>query len=284
VAAYHRPLDLRTALDVLATESVRIAAGCTDLFPATRAAALPGPILDITAIPDLRGVSRVRDGWRIGAATTWADILHADLPAAFDGLKLAAAEVGAIQIQNAGTVAGNLCTASPAADGVPCLMVLDAMVELRTASGARALTLADFLTGARTTALRDDEMVTAILIPEHAGRGRGTFLKLGARKYLIISIAMVAARLDVVGGVIAEAAISVGACSAVAVRLAALEQRLTGSPVGAAADLISADLVGPALSPIDDIRADAAYRKAAATELVRRAVATLAATPQDHAA
>jgi len=261
-------------LDLLARGPLTVAAGCTDLYPLTTAKTLPGDILDITAIPSLRGIAHA-DGWRIGAATTWTDILRADLPPAFDGLKQAAREVGSVQIQNAGTVAGNLCTASPAGDSIPALMTLDAAVELRAARGSRLLPLHDFLTGPRQTARAADELVTAVCIPAAAGQGHGHFRKLGARTYLVISIAMAAARLTFANGRIASAALSVGSCSPVAVRLTALERALVGLSPADAVRAVTRDTVAPALAPIDDIRADAAYRLTAATELIRRCVAAL---------
>ena len=89
MSAYHRPESLDEALGLLAEKNLRVAAGCTDLFPATQERALPWPILDITALPDLRGISQSMAGWRIGGATTWTEILRANLPPAFDGLKRA---------------------------------------------------------------------------------------------------------------------------------------------------------------------------------------------------
>ena len=284
MAAFHRPTDLTEALGVLAQGDVTVAAGCTDLYPATQAKALAGPVLDITAINDLRGITQTDAGWRIGATTSWSDLLTTDLPPAFDGLKLAAQEVGSIQIQNAGTLAGNLCTASPAADGAPCLMALDAMIELQSAKGKRTLPLIEFLLGPRRTALRPDELLTAIHIPNASAQGRSTFLKLGARKYLIISIAMVSVRLEITGDIIDRAAISVGSCSPVAVRLSELETSLKGCSATDPAALITPNLIAPALSPIDDIRADAAYRLTAATELTRRAISQLAGQKLGQAA
>ncbi|MBT6313556.1 MAG: hypothetical protein HOJ21_10170, partial [Alphaproteobacteria bacterium] len=155
---YFRPNSLAEALMFAERGGMRIAAGCTDLFPATQQQRLPGPILDITGIQALRGVSRTGNSYRIGATTTWTDIVRADLPPAFDALKQAALEVGAVQIQNSGTVAGNLCNASPAADGVPPLLALDASVELQSNRGVRSLPLGDFLTGVRQTALQPGEI------------------------------------------------------------------------------------------------------------------------------
>ncbi|OIQ65085.1 nicotinate dehydrogenase FAD-subunit [mine drainage metagenome] len=143
-------------------------------------------------------------------------------------------------------------------------------MELASLAGSRRLGLGEFLTGPRKTALRAGEILAAIHVPEV--RGQGGFLKLGARRYLVISIAMVAARIVAEGGIVTEAALAVGACSPVAVRLAAQEAALLGAPLAALGDHIRPDLVEPYLSPIPDIRADAAYRAGSATELLRRVV------------
>ena len=267
---YQRPDTLAAALRLIEGSDYRVAAGCTDLFPATERKILPGSILDITGIEDLRGVSETKTGMRIGATTTWSDIIKADLPPAFDGLKRAAREVGATQIQNRGTIAGNLCNASPAADGVPPLLTLDAHVELQSAAATRQLRLQDFLTGPRKTQKATNEILTAIHIPREALKGSGHFLKLGARRYLVISIAMAAARLQIEGGVVRHAAISIGSCGPVATRLPKAEAALTGHPLDPSR--IKDDMVLDAIAPIDDIRADAGYRMQAAAELVRRCV------------
>lgn len=283
---YVRPSTLDEALAV-AAQGARIAAGCTDLYPATTAQSLEQdqtlgarrPILDITGVSELRGVSSVDGDIRIGAATTWRDIASSDvLSHAFDALKEAAREVGGVQIQNAGTIAGNLCTASPAADGVPPLLVLDADVELRSRDATRRLPLSAFVTGPRRTAIRPDEILASIIVPPAAQRGRSAFLKLGARRYLVISIAMTAVRLVVEDDRIASAAIAVGSCGPTAVRLPEIEAALVGQPAEAnIAEIVETPRVAAALSPIDDIRGDAVYRIDAAAELVRRGVAALIA-------
>jgi CO/xanthine dehydrogenase FAD-binding subunit len=277
---YIRATSLSEALSVLADRAVTIAAGCTDLFPATERKILPGPVLDITGLPELRGVTRVSEGLRIGACTTWSDLIAADLPAACDGLKLAAREVGARQIQNRATLGGNLCNASPAADGVPPLLSLDAEVELAAAHGTRRVSLASYLTGPRQTVRQPDELLSAVILPDTALTGQGHFLKLGAREYLVISIAMVAVRLHVEAGIVRAAAIAVGSCSPVAARLPELEAALVGQSVD---DLrIDPELVTQHLAPIADVRADANYRLNAAHELVTRCIR--AARPKQVAA
>jgi CO/xanthine dehydrogenase FAD-binding subunit len=194
------------------------------------------------------------------------------LPGALLALQQAARQVGGRQVQVAGTLGGNLCNASPAADGVPPLLVLEAEVELASATGTRRLALQDFILGPRKTALKPGEVMTAILIPPHGLQGRSAFEKLGARRHLVISIAMVAARLVVEGGRLTDVAIAVGSCSAVASRLPRVEAALTGATVDQALGRVSAADVAASLSPIDDVRATANYRSHAAAELVRRAV------------
>lgn len=269
---YAKPTTVDEALALLGEDRWRILAGGTDFYPAQGAKPFRDNVLDINGLAELRGIAETHDHWRIGARTTWTDIVRHPLPAAFDALKSAAREVGSVQIQNVASVAGNLCNASPAADGVPALLTLDADVELRSAKAIRHLPLGAFILGNRRTALQPGEMVTAIRVPKRSAIGASAFVKLGARRYLVISIAMAAARLVVENGVVVDAAIAVGSCSAVARRLAGVEAALRGRPVDAA--LAEAVLSAPIdeLSPIADVRGSAEYREQAAREIVARAV------------
>ena len=267
-----RPQTLIEAVTALQAGPVRVLAGGTDLYPGA-GARLGGPFLDLCGIEGLRGITATSAGLAIGAATTWTDIADATLPPALGALQQAALQVGGRQIQNAGTIGGNLCNASPAADGVPPLLAADAEVELVSANGSRRLPLSEFLTGPRQTALRPGELLVAVHVPAAGLAGRSAFLKLGARTHLVISIAMVSARIVLERGRISSAAIAVGSCSAAAQRLPLVEAALVGAtPDGAARRVRPAD-VAAALAPIDDVRATAAYRLAAAAELVTRAVA-----------
>lgn len=268
---YLRPRTVNEACAALATEPMRILAGGTDIFPALGDRPLTGPVLDLSAVEGLSGIDLGADVIRIGARTSWTSIARATLPPALRALQQAAREVGAIQIQNAGTIAGNLCNASPAADGVPPLLALDARVELRSAAGRRELALADFITGYRKTARRPDELVSAILVPRGIEAARSAFLKLGARKYLVISIAMVAVIIACDDkGCIRDARIAVGACSEVARRLNALENALIGTKAepGLGVAIRPEHLAG--LAPIDDVRASADYRRDVVRTLIAR--------------
>ncbi len=270
---YHAPDNVTEALGLLRDGQMSIIAGCTDFLPALQDRTAPDNILDITRIEGLRGINITEEGWRIGAATTWTDVLKADLPPAFDALRLAAREVGSTQIQNRGTLAGNLCNASPAADGAPPLLALDTQVEIASATGSRVIPLSDFLKGVRKVDLTAGEMVTALIVPPIDTGARSSFLKLGSRTHLVISIAMAAAVITLRDGCIAKSTVAVGSCAPTARRLTALEDRVKGmSPTQLAlADLTSADLIAP-LSPISDVRGSAEYRVDVVPELCRRAL------------
>ncbi len=277
--SYWRPESIAEALEALATAPRTVLAGGTDYYPARVGRPCDEDILDITALTALRGIEAHDDHWRLGALTPWSALARADLPAWFAGLQLAAREVGGEQIQNAGTLGGNLCNASPAADGVPPLLAMDARVELASLEGVQRFPLTEFIQGNRRTARRPDQLLTAVLVPKpRTGRAGGHFLKLGARRYLVISIVMVGATLEVeADGRVAAARIAVGACAPVARRLPAAERALVGQPCD---DRLGAR-VQPEhlaeLAPIDDIRASAAYRSDVALTLVRRTLNELAA-------
>ncbi len=267
---FARPSTVDEASRLLAAGGWRVLAGGTDLYPGA-GRGLAGPVLDVTALPGFSKIEMAK-GLRIGAAVSWSSIAEARLPPALRALQQAARQIGGRQVQNAGTIGGNLCNASPAADGVPPLLAMDADVELVSEAGLRRLPLQDFVLGPRRTALREGEVLAAVLVPEAGLAGQSGFVKLGARLHLVISIAMAAVRLEVTGGVIDRAAVAVGACSPVARRLPAVEAALIGAGVCQAVERVRAGDVEAALSPIDDIRATAAYRREAAVELVRRAV------------
>ena len=269
MANYLRPHGLEEALGAL-QRPFTVLAGGTDFYPARVGRTIDEDVLDISAIADLRGISATSTGWRLGATATWGELIAAELPPLFNGLKQAARDVGGRQFQNAGTIAGNLCNASPAADGVPPLLALDAEIEIAHRSGARRVPLSAFITGNRRTVLMPGELVVAIHVPKPVDDARSAFLKLGARRYLVISIVMAAATLEISGGRVARARVAVGACSAVAQRLPALEAALSGAALDRSLGTqVAPEHLAP-LAPIDDVRGTAGYRNDAALTLLRR--------------
>ena len=292
--SYLTPTSLEAALSVLDAPSfadnseaavtkisaAKIVAGGTDFYPSIGDRPIKGPILDITRIAALSGIHETDFGWQIGAATRWTELVQTPLPPCFDGLKAAALEIGSIQIQNSGTLVGNLCNASPAADSVPPLLTLEAQLVLQSTKGKRLIRLEDFITGPRQTLLQPNELVTAIHIPRFSESSHSAFLKLGIRHYMVISICMVSVLLtpDNTGG-LSDARIAVGACSPVACRLPSLETKLVGQSVvgDTLANLVQPDDLD-ILTPIDDIRSSAHYRREAALTLLRRALVIAAGT------
>ena len=270
---YFRPNTLDEAVNVLASSGGQILAGGTDFFPALGDRPVTGTVVDISGLRELKGVIEEPEYTRIGGLTTWTEIVRTPLPRCFDGLKAAAREIGGIQIQNRATVAGNLCNASPAADSVPPLLTLDAEVELASNAGTRRLPLSEFIVGNRKTLRRPGEILSQIFVPRACENAASTFLKLGARRYLVISIAMVAVVLQKdANGIVADARVAIGSCSAVAQRLAKLESALRGAPLAEGLGSLAEGSHLEDLSPIDDVRATAPYRRDAALRLVQRAL------------
>ena len=269
---YLKPKTLNEAISVLASSGGQILAGGTDFFPALGERLPRSNIVDISALEEIRGISTDEHNIRIGGLTTWTELIRTPLPRCFDALKAAAKEIGSVQIQNRGTVAGNLCNASPAADGVPPLLALDAEVELTSSTSQRRVPLEQFITGNRKTERQPGEILTAVLIPRQLENAPSTFLKLGARRYLVISISMVAVVMQAEEGHVSNARIAVGSCSATARRLQDLEKVLVGKPAAQGlAGTVLPEHLSP-LSPIDDVRATAEYRRDATLTQIRRAL------------
>jgi CO/xanthine dehydrogenase FAD-binding subunit len=271
---YLRPKTLSEAVSALASSGGQILAGGTDFYPALGESLPKHDVVDITSLREIRGITADSQSFRLGGLTTWTEVIRTPLPRCFDALKAAAREIGSVQIQNRGTVAGNLCNASPAADGVPPLLALDAEVELVSAASTRRMPLAQFLTGNRKTQRRPEEILSAVLVPRTIEDASSSFLKLGARRYLVISISMVAAVVQADStGCVSDVRVAVGSCSATAQRLRDLERDLRGVALKDIAGSVKRGHLVP-LSPIDDVRATGEYRRDASLTLVRRALET----------
>ncbi|MBL1422002.1 MAG: xanthine dehydrogenase family protein subunit M [Alphaproteobacteria bacterium] len=275
--AYFTPTSLLSAVEMLDRGSVHIIAGGTDFYPALGDTTPDMDLLDLTQISELSGITQTATGWRIGAATTWSQLVVTKLPAYFDGLKQTALEIGSLQIQNVATLAGNICNASPAADGMPTLLTLNAEIELSSTSGQRILPLAEFVTGVRKIDLRQDELLSAIIIPKAEESSTSGFLKLGSRRYLVISIAMVAVVIALEDKIISDIRVAVGSCSPVAKRMIDLEKYLIGRDIDVLKqdNSIATELLKD-ISPIDDLRGTADYRMDSVAELCRRVILTAA--------
>jgi len=276
MTGFLRPDSIAEALEALDQPGVTVVAGGTDFFPSLGSQAFDGTVLDVTGLPELLAIGYGRDSISIGGGVTWSGIVTADLPRCFDALRQAAKKIGSIQIQNRGTIAGNLCNASPAADGIPPLLVLDAEVVLQSVNGTRRLALHEFVLGRRHIQRQSNELVISIRVPAGMSDAYSVFKKLGSREYLVISIVMVAVSLQIrrseEGPCISEARIALGSCGPRALRIRTLEEALRGTIAEPGISrLVKKDHLVE-FSPIDDVRASANYRVDAALILVRDAL------------
>ncbi|MEI2689398.1 MAG: FAD binding domain-containing protein [Anaerolineae bacterium] len=277
---YYQPTTLSEALALLSQhgEQARVIAGGTDLIiELERGVRRQQVLIDITRIPGLDSIGASGEEFTLGPLVTHNDVVASPLlvEQAFP-LAQASWEVGAPQIRNRGTVAGNLITASPANDTITPLWALDGAVTLASAQrGERRLPFDQFFLGVRRTAMQPDEMLVAIHLRALPAHARGAFIKLGLRRAQAISLVNAAAVLDFDGDTVARARITLGAVAPTIVRAEAAEASLLGQPLSDAAIAQAAELAAQAARPIDDLRASAGYRRAMARVLVERALRQL---------
>ena len=264
---YFQPTTIEQVIAALAegNGSARIVAGATDLILELEAGIHPDvqTLIDVTRIPDLDTISLGEDGHiHLGPMVSHNDCAGSALivERAFP-LAQACWEVGAPQIRNRGTIAGNLITASPANDTITPLMALGASVKLLSIRGERTVALSDFFTGVRKTVLQPDEMLVEIFFPALQEDQRGMFYKVGLRKAQAISVLNLAAVLSFDGAVVTEAAVTLGAVAPTIVHAQAAEQYLIGKSLDLDVIEQAAALTIEAARPIDDLRGSAAYRR-----------------------
>ncbi|RME81063.1 MAG: hypothetical protein D6775_14565, partial [Caldilineae bacterium] len=181
-------------------------------------------------------------------------------------------EIGAPQIRNRGTIAGNIATASPANDTIPALMVLGAELTLASVRGLRTVALRDFFQGVRKTVLAADEMITDISFPLPSATTRGVFIKVGLRRAQAISLVNLAAVLDFDGEIVRDARLAFGSVAPTVVRATSAEAVLVGESLTPRRIERAAEAVQEDISPIDDVRGSAAYRRHLADVITRRAL------------
>lgn len=273
-----RPRSLDEALRHLGEDSDLVpTAGCTDLM-------VRGPealhrmdrVIDLLAIPELRGIHEVDGGVEIGATTTFSEIRRSQgIRETFPILAAAAGQVGGWQIQNRATLGGNVANASPAGDSLPVLLALDAVIVAAGPQGFREIPYAAFHTSYRKTALEPGEIIARVRLPHP--RGIQAFRKVGTREAQAISKVVAALVLVREEDRIADLRLAAGSVAPTPVRLPAAEDALRGMALGPEAADIAGREAAREVKPIDDVRSTADYRRFALERVVRRMM--LALTP-----
>ena len=262
---YIAPATAAEAVKLLGENSghARALAGGTDLIVDLKHD--PGSIdllVDVSRIPEFRGIEETDDGLRIGSMTTFGEIMAHPvclemMPAVVD----AAHTVGAVQTRNLGTVGGNLVTCVPSADSAPSLMVLDARVTVIGSDGAREMPIEEFFVGPRKTVLEPDELLQSLLIPKTSLGKPSHFLKHGLRKGQALALVNAAAALQLDGDKIAEPRLALGAVYPTPLRCTEAEAFLDGKPATEEVVSEAADIAVSEIKPIDDFRSSAKYRR-----------------------
>jgi len=267
---YYTTTSLEETLSLLAQhgDHARIVAGGTDIMLELERGARPeiDTLIDITRVPDLDQIQHGNDTIQLGALVTHNHVVASDMILQY-GLPLAQAswEVGAPQIRNRATVAGNIITASPANDTITALMALQASVTLRSSTSERIIPLSEFYVGYRQTVLQPHEMLTSIQFPALQANQGGIFLKLALRRAQAISVIDVAAVLTFAEAnnrqsTITDAVLTIGCVAPTIIRLTEAEEYLTGKSLSSDVLQEVGAIAAEIPTPIDDVRGSATYR------------------------
>lgn len=265
IAPVHQPRTLDEAVAQRAVHPfATVIAGGTDVMVYIEGGSLsPSMLIDLWKLDELRGISESAGVTRIGALSTWTDVAnHAGMvPALTD----CARTIGAAQIQNRGTVGGNIVNASPAGDSLPMWLVLDAVFEVRSWRGTRKIPAASFWQGYKRIALAQDELLIAVHVPSPVGQVR--YRKVGTRLAQAISKVVLGVRVAVEGDRVTEARIAFGSVGPVPARAVEVEALLVGKPL--TEGNVDAAVAALVIKPIDDVRSTADYRNEVARRILR---------------
>jgi len=261
-------------LDALDRDGAHLLSGGTDLLVKMRSGLVrPKSLVDVSRVAALRGIEGTEKALRIGAATPFAEILAskevgARAPLLADVVRV----LGCVQIRNRGTLGGNLANASPAADSAVPLLLYEATVELRGKRGSRSVPIGGFFLGPGRTVLEHGEYIRAVSIPVSRVDWIPFFHKVGRRRALTIAMASVGGLVAVSEGSAIDVRLAAGSVAPVPLRLTSVERAVAGQALDDVVIARARALAAKEISPIDDVRATAQYRREVTADLVVRAL------------
>ena len=271
---YHSPESLDEALSLLAElENATPVIGGTDLMIAMRnGVSIPDHIVDLNKISELNYVKAVDGIIMIGATVTHAEVANSPIAAKIPSLVDSVSRIGSPQIRNRGTITGNICNASPAADSAPPLLVHMAEVEIQSLDGKRTIPIADLFAGPKINSLQPGELLTEIRIPVPPAGSSSSFKRIGRRKAFTLSVVSSAAYIQMEGETCTDAKVAFGSVAITPIRVPEAESLLSGSKLDEETVKMASDAVYEAVKPITDVRGTAEYRKDMCPVLMRRAI------------
>lgn len=271
---YHLPESLDEALSLLAElENATPVIGGTDLMIAMRnGVSIPDHIVDLNKISELNYVKAVDGIIMIGATATHAEVANSPIAAKIPSLVDSVSRIGSPQIRNRGTITGNICNASPAADSAPPLLVHMAEVEIQSLDGKRTIPIVDLFAGPKINSLQPGELLTEIRIPVPPAGSSSSFKRIGRRKAFTLSVVSSAAYIQMEGETCTDAKVAFGSVAITPIRVPEAESLLSGSKLDEETVKVASDAVYEAVKPITDVRGTAEYRKDMCPVLMRRAI------------
>jgi carbon-monoxide dehydrogenase medium subunit len=271
---YYSPESLDEALSLLAElENATPVIGGTDLMIAMRnGVSVPSHVVDLNEIPELNYVKEEEGIIRIGATATHSQVANSPLVAGIHSLVDSVSRIGSPQIRNRGTITGNICNASPAADSAPPLLVHMAEVEIQSLDGKRVIPIADLFAGSKINSLKPGELLIEIRIPVPPAGSASSFKRIGRRKAFTLSVVSAAAYIQMEGETCTDAKVAFGSVAITPIRVPEAENLLTGSKLDEETINAASKAVYEAVKPITDVRGTAEYRKDMCPVLMRRAI------------
>jgi carbon-monoxide dehydrogenase medium subunit len=273
---YHVPNSLEEACSILfnAGDKGKLLAGGTDLLAKIKQKMVePEHLISLREIRNLRYIQEDGRTIRIGALTVLQEIADSDVVRRkIPILAEAASQVGSVQVRNRGTLCGNICNASPAADTVPPLICLDARIRIKTLDNERDIEIENFFLGPGKVDLHPGELVTEIVVPVPEGNARGVYLKLGRRKAMDISIVGVAGFGLFRNGSCKVIRLALGSVAPTPIRAKRAENLLKNEPVNSNRISLAANEAASECQPISDVRGSSNYRRQMVKVLIERAI------------